>query len=68
MVHNAKDKDAFIAARQRVGQTKQVQVRDDVREPYTSLSALQLRTATTMPEAWVAMDSCCREGVSNRKC
>ena len=48
----AKDKDTFVAARQRVIQTKQVQVRDNVRERYTSLGALQLRTATTAPEAW----------------
>ena len=56
-----------IMARERVSQTKQVQVRDDVRESYTSSGALQLRTATTAPEAWVAMDSCFREGARDRK-
>ena len=34
-----------------------VQVRDDVQERYTSSGALQLRAATTAPEAWEAMDS-----------
>ena len=33
--------------RERVGQTKRVQVRDDVQERYTSSSAFQLRTACT---------------------
>ena len=42
----------LIMARERVSQTKQVEVRDDVQECYTSLGALQLRTATTAPEAW----------------
>ena len=56
----------LTTTRERVGQTKQVQVRDDVRESYTNSGALQLRTATTAPEAWEATDSCCREGVHNR--
>ena len=46
----------LITARETVSHTKQVEVREDVQECYTSLGALQLRTTTTVPEVWEAVE------------
>ena len=64
-------KDTFITAhyskRKSRQSTKQVQVWDAVRERYASTALQLIKTATTAPEAWEAMDSCCRVGACNRK-